>query len=83
MDEASFQRIRNIISKCPKKQITWSQLTKKHCTSANDYDPTYNPERVEKLRTLVKEFLEVCKRMDNPISYPKVYIYIYIYIKSL
>ena len=82
MDEGSFQRIRNIISKCPKKQITWSQLTNKHYTTDNDYGPTYDSERVEKLRILVKDFLEVGKRINKHIHCPTMYIYIYIILCS-
>ena len=59
MDEGSVQRIRNIISKCPKKHLTWSQITNKQMSTHNDDSQSYEPNRVEKLRTLVKDFLEV------------------------
>ena len=59
MDDNSRKRIRNILSKCPRTQLTWSQLTNKHYSTNNEDNQTYDPNRVEKLRTLVKEFLEV------------------------
>ena len=60
MDDNTFQRMRNIISKCPKKQQTWSQLTNKHfLSSSNDENQKYDPVHAEKLGNLVKDFLEV------------------------
>ena len=60
MDESNFQRMRNLISKCPKKQPTWSQLTSKHFPlDSNDENQEYDPVHAEKLGNLVKDFLEV------------------------
>ena len=60
MDENNFQRMRNLISKCPKKQQTWSQLTSKHLPSvSNDENQRYDPVYAEKLGNLVRDFLEV------------------------
>ena len=59
MDEHNFQRIRNIISKCPKKQQTWSQLTMKHFPNQDVSNQAYDPIWAGKLGMLVKDFLEV------------------------
>ena len=59
MDENNFQRIRNIISKCPKKQQTWSQLTTKHFSNQDESNQASDPIWAGKLGMLVKDFLEV------------------------
>ena len=59
MDENNFQRIRNIVSKCPKKQHTWSQLTTKQFPNQDGSNQAYDPIWAGKLGMLVKDFLEV------------------------
>ena len=64
MDENNFQRMRNIISKCPKKQQTWSQLTLKHFPNQVENNEGYDPIWAGKLGMLVKDFLEVSHLKD-------------------
>ena len=60
MDEIHLQRIRNIISKCPRNSIIpWSQLKDKNNVDQENSSPTYDPIKVDKVKTLVKDFLEV------------------------
>ena len=67
MDENNFQRIRNIISKCPKKQQTWSQLTTKHFSNQDESNKAYDPIWAGKLGMLVKDFLEVRHMISTQI----------------
>ena len=69
MDENSFQRIRNIISKHPRKhQSSWSQLTNKQFLDQIEVDQHYDPIKVEKYGQLVKDFLEVHLKCINHIE---------------
>ena len=69
MDENSFQRIRNIISKHPRKyQLSWSQLTNKQFLDQIQDDQHYDPIKVEKYGQLVKDFLEVHLKCSNYIA---------------
>ena len=69
MDEISFQRIRNIISKHPRKhQSSWSQLTNKQFLDQIEVDQHYDPIKVEKYAQLVKDFLEVHLKCINYIE---------------
>ena len=69
MDENSFQRIRNIISKHPRKhQSSWSQLTNKQFLDQIEVDQHYDPIKVEKYVQLVKDFLEVHLKCINHIE---------------
>ena len=69
MDENSFQRIRNIISKHPRKhQSSWSQLTNKQILDQIEVDQHYDPVKVEKYGQLVKDFLEVHVKCFNYIE---------------
>ena len=69
MDENSFQRIRNIISKHPRKhRSSWSQLTNKQFLDQIEVDQHYDPVKVEKYGQLVKDFLEVHVECINYIE---------------
>ena len=69
MDENSFQRIRNILSKHPRKhQLSWSQLTNKPFSDQIEVDQHYDPIKVEKYGQLVKDFLEVHLKCINHIE---------------
>ena len=68
MDENSFQRIRNIISKHPRKhQPSWSQLTNKQFLDQIEANQHHDPIKVEKYGQLVKDFLEVHLKCINCI----------------